>query len=129
MSTESNKALIVSLYNELQRGNFAAVDQMVSPDFLVPVPGNPQPVRAAEVLKQTFASYRKISPDFTTTITAQIAEGENVVTIYKANGTTAVPMMGRPRGQHVTMVGIDLFRIVNGKIVDYFGLTGPVQTR
>lgn len=127
MSAEENKALVLSLYNARQQGNLALLDQIISPDFITYAPGNPQSVmRGPQGIKQSFAAFHNAFPNLTMAINDQIAEGDKVVIIYTASGTSAVPMMGMPAGQHLNVVGIDIWQVMNNKIVNYFGLSQPV---
>jgi predicted ester cyclase len=129
MSIEDNKALVFSIYNARQQRNFSILDQIISPDLLTYVPGYPQPLRGPQGVKQSFIASHNAFPDLTVAINDQIAEGDKVVIIFTASGTSAVPMMGMPPGQHVTIVGIDVWQVVNGKIVNFFGLTQPAPNK
>ena len=126
MSVEENKSLILSLYTARMQRNFAILDQIVSPDFTTIVPGSPQPLRGPQGIKQSFMASQNAFPDFTIAINDQIAEGDKVVIIYTASGTSAVQMMGMPAGQHLKMMGIDIWQVVNNKIVSCFGISQPV---
>ncbi len=126
MSIEENKALVLSLYNARLQGNFALLDQIISPDFMTYLPGSPQPLRGPQGIKQSLMAFHNAFPDFTIAINDQIAEGDKVVIIYTASGTSAAPMMGMPAGQHLRMMCIDVWQVVNNKIVNYFGLSQPV---
>jgi steroid delta-isomerase-like uncharacterized protein len=126
MSIEENKSIVLSLYNARNQGNFAILDQIISPDYITYVPGNQQPLRGAQGVKQNLMAFHNAFPDLTIAINDQIAEGDKVVTITTSRGTNAVPFMGMPPGQHLTVIGIDIWRVVDGKIVDYFGLSQPM---
>ncbi|HLH60643.1 MAG TPA: nuclear transport factor 2 family protein [Ktedonobacteraceae bacterium] len=126
MSTEDNKALVLSLYNARQQGNLALLDQIISPDFITAFPGNPQPLRGSEGIKQMIIHFNNTFHGVNMAINDQIAEGDKVVVIYTTSATTSVPMMGMPPGQQLTVVGIDVWQVMNGKIVNFFGLSQPV---
>lgn len=126
MSIEDNKALVMSLYNARQQQNFNILDQIISPDLITNVPGYSQPLRGPQGVKQSLMAFHNAFPDLTIAINDQIAEGDKVVTIFTARGTSAIPVMNMPPGQHLTVVGIDVWQVVNGKIVNYFGLSQPV---
>ncbi len=126
MFSEDNKALVLSLYNARQQGNYAILDQIISPDLLTYVPGYPQPLHGSQGVRQSFTTFHNAFPDFTMAINDQVAEGDKVVIIYTASGTSAVPMMGMPPGQHLTVIGIDVWQVINGKIVNYFGVSQPI---
>ncbi|HZU66629.1 MAG TPA: nuclear transport factor 2 family protein [Ktedonobacteraceae bacterium] len=126
MSIEDNKALILSLYNARQQGNFALLDQIISPDFITLLPGSPQPLRGSEGIKQMIIHFNNTFHGVNTAINDQIAEGDKVVVIYTTSATTSVPVMGMPPGQQLRVVGIDVWQVMNGKVVNYFGLSQPI---
>jgi steroid delta-isomerase-like uncharacterized protein len=123
MSIEDNKSIVLSLYNARNQRDFAVLDQIISPDLMTYVPGNPQPLRGPEGVKQNFIAVHNAFPDLSIAINDQIAEGDKVVIIFTSRGTNAVTIMGMPPGQHLTVVGIDVWRVANGKIIDYFGVS------
>jgi predicted ester cyclase len=125
MSIEDNKALVLSLYNAQLQMNYSILDQIVSPDIITYAPGNPQPLRGSQGMKQSFIAFHNTFPDLTIAINDQIAEDNKVVIIYTMRGTNAISMMGIPPGQLMTFVGIDVWQIINGKIANYFGLSQP----
>ena len=62
-------------------------------------------------------------PDFQVTIEDLFAaEGEKVVLRFTFRGTHQGEFLGvAPTGKRVTMAGIDIFRIADGKIVELWG--------
>ena len=68
---------------------------------------------------QYYATYRAAFPDTHLTIEDQIAEGDKVVTRWTATGTNQGTLMGiPPSGKRVTITGISITRIANGKAVE-----------
>ena len=80
MSTESNKALVRHLVDEVQnRGNVAAVDEIAAPTFVnhgAP-PGMPSD---REGVKQITLLFRQAFPDGVMTVEDMLAEGDLVAT-------------------------------------------------
>jgi len=67
--------------------------------------------------------YRTAFPDVHFTIEDQIAEGDRVVTRWTARGTHQGPLVGiPPTSKQVTMSGIAIYRLVDGKIVEQWGV-------
>jgi steroid delta-isomerase-like uncharacterized protein len=61
--------------------------------------------------------FRAAFPDLHFAIEDQIAEGDKVVTRYTFSGTQQGPLMGIPAtGKHVSITGISIYRVVNGKM-------------
>ena len=70
-------------------------------------------------MKQFAASLLATFPDFRITIEDQVAEGDKVVTRWTFTGTHQGEFMGlAPTGKQVTTSGINISRIVEGKIVE-----------
>jgi predicted ester cyclase len=71
--------------------------------------------QAAELFRQAF-------PDWRSDVQHMIAEGDLLVEHFIAHGTHRGSVMGEtPTGQHVVLRGINIFRIVDGKIVERWG--------
>ena len=65
---------------------------------------------------------RETYPDLTMTIENQVAEGEWVVTCYTMTGThLGVWMNIRPTGKKIITTGVNVDRIVDGKIIEHGG--------
>jgi steroid delta-isomerase-like uncharacterized protein len=72
-----------------------------------------------EVVKQWFAAFANAFPDGYTTIEDMVAEAEKVVARTTFDGTHQAEMKGIPAtGKTVSMSGITIFRLDNGKITE-----------
>jgi len=72
-----------------------------------------------EVVKQWFTSYATAFPDGRTIIEDVIAEEDRVVTRTTFNGTHEAEIEGIPAtGKKISMPGIAIFRLDNGKIAE-----------
>ncbi len=117
-SPEANKAIIRRFYEEiLTKGDLAVADELCAPDyaghFLPPTvpPG-------IEGLKQLLTMYRTAFPDLRFTIEDLIAQGDKVVARATTRGTNQGTFLGSaPTGKQVAVTGIDMFRLVDGKVV------------
>lgn len=62
-------------------------------------------------------------PDLSSIVLFQIAEGDKVVSFKTATGTHRGLFLGQPgTGKRLTFTIIDIFRIRDGKITDFWGL-------
>jgi steroid delta-isomerase-like uncharacterized protein len=114
MSTEENKALIRRLYDGLNRGDLAAMDALIAPDFAY----NGQ-VIGPEGVKQHITATRAAFPDLSWTIEDMLADGDKVVTRYTYSGTHHGELMGiPPTGKSFRATGIAIDHIAGGKIAD-----------
>ncbi len=118
MSTEENKALSRRLIEEVwNQGNLAVIDELTAPNYVDHDPT--RPIHGPEGMKQFVSMYLTAYPDTHFTIEDQIAEGDRVVTRWTARGTHKGPLMGiPPTGKQVTVAGISIDRVVNGKLVE-----------
>jgi predicted ester cyclase len=119
MSAEANKSLVRRFYEEIDKGNLDALDEMVDVDYLdhnpPPFPGL-SPGR--EGLKQSFNIFLKATPGHHQ-IEDQIAEGDKVVTRLTSFGKHEGDLPGAPRtGNDLRMTSITIHRIANGKLVE-----------
>src|SRR5215210_3208644 len=76
-------------------------------------------VRGIEGLKQFVSMIRSGLPDLRITLEDDIAEGDKVVSRWRAQGTQQGELMGiAPTGNEVAITGITIHRIEDGKIVE-----------
>lgn len=120
--SEENKAIARRSFDEVwNQGNLAAIDEIYAPDVVnhtLP-PGLPPGVEGGKAFT---GMYLSAFPDTKMTIELQIAEGDKVVTRWKAQGTHKGELMGIPAtGKQVTVTGIVIDRIVGGRIVESWG--------
>ena len=125
MSTENNKAVARRFLEEVwNQGNLAVADEIIASDHDNTGPGTPPGLPSGpEGARQLVMMYRNAYPDTHFTIDEQIAEGDKVVSRWTAHGTHQGELAGiPPTGKSVTVTGIAIDRIVNGKIVHSWGI-------
>jgi steroid delta-isomerase-like uncharacterized protein len=118
--SEENKTIARRLREEyVSTGNSALADELLAADYLYHGPSILQEIRGREAFKQVVAGFRAGLPDLRETIDDQIAEGDKVVSRFTARATHTGELMGAPAtGKQITGKGIDISRIVDGKIVE-----------
>jgi predicted ester cyclase len=119
MSSEENKRLVRRFYEEIDKGNLDAMDELVAENYL---DHNPPPfpglAKGREGLKQAFKIFWKATPGYHK-IEDQIAEGDKVVTRLTSYGKHEDDLPGAPRtGNDLKMTSITIHRIANGKLVE-----------
>lgn len=119
---EENKALARRGFEEVwNKGNLDAIDEIFAPDVVnhtLP-PGLPPGIEGSKAFTSMYLS---AFPDTKMTIELQVAEGDKVVTLWKAQGTHKGELMGIPAtGKQVTVTGIAIDRIAGSKIVETWG--------
>jgi steroid delta-isomerase-like uncharacterized protein len=120
MSTEENKALarrvIEQMFNE---GNLDVADELLALDYVDHDPTLPEDVHGPEGFKEYVGMYRSAFPDLHVQIEDQIAEGDRVATRWTGTGTHDGDLAGiAPTGKRVTVPGMEIVRIANGKLVE-----------
>jgi predicted SnoaL-like aldol condensation-catalyzing enzyme len=108
MSPEENKALVRRFYEEIDKGNLDAMDELVAEDYIDHNPP-PFPIPAGrEGLKEAFRIFSRATPG-THRIEDQIAEGD------KHDGD--LPRAPRT-GNDLSMTSITIHRISDGKLIE-----------
>jgi steroid delta-isomerase-like uncharacterized protein len=119
MSIEENKAVVRRFFEELlSTDNLAVADELLSPDFRFYFAGSPDPMGLARY-KEFLAARRAAFPDRRFVVEDMIAEGEKVSARFTMRGTHKGELRGiAPSGTEVTMTGIDMIRVADGKMVE-----------
>ena len=114
MSLEENKAIVRRFIEAMNRQDPSIMNEIVAPDYVnhtkdYAVKG------AMDASKMLFKAF----PDFHATIEDIIAEGDRVLARVKITGTHTGEYEGlAPTGKKITIRGVDIWRIVNGKFVE-----------
>jgi steroid delta-isomerase-like uncharacterized protein len=121
MSSEQNKKIVRRAFEEPWKGNLAVVDELVASDYIGHDPAVPEPLRGPAGVKEFIATYREAFPDGRITVEQQLAEGDLVATRWSGRGTHEGELMGiEPTGKQVTVSGLTISRLEDGKIVEEF---------
>ena len=98
--------------------NVNIVDELYAPDYVGHIAGASGPVRGREALKQALAAYLAAF-DIDLTSEFLIAEGDMVVVYDIVRHTHNGAFQGiPPTGKEATLTSTDIYRIVDGKIVE-----------
>lgn len=127
---ERNKQLIRTLASDvIALGNLERIPEFFSPSYLPHDPSNPGRMGGIDGARRFIAMLHTGMSSIQYTIEDLLAEGDKVVYRWLLRGVHTGVFMGiPPTGNAVMMTGIDIFRIVDGKIVeswvnaDAFGL-------
>lgn len=118
---ERNETLMRRFYEELwSRGNLEAIPELVAENFV----DHQAPVgqtSGRELLAGLVVMWRTGFPDMRETVEDLISEGDKVVGRFLMRGTHRGEFMGvAPTGRSVTMSGIDIVRVADGKISEFW---------
>lgn len=118
---DENKAL-VSRFFEVgpSRGDLRGARELLADDFAlhVPLPCSPGVQGIIEVISACRAAFEHLD----VTVEDMVAEGDRVAARFVARGIHRGDFMGQPAtGRSITMTGIEIFRIENGRIAELWG--------
>ncbi len=113
---EENKAIARRFLTELQNEkNLAVIDELVADNFV----GHTADVAGPAELKSVVSDNLSAFPDLHVTIEDQIAEGDMVVSRYRARGKHKGAYRGvPPTGESVDYTVVSIHRLAGGKIVE-----------
>jgi len=119
---EKNKALAYRWIDEVwNKGNPAAVDKLVTTNFVFNY-APPGVTSNLEGYKQTVSMWCGPLADVHCTVEDMVAQGDKVGVRWIWGGTHASEYMGiAPTGKQLTVTGISVLRIEDGKIVEELG--------
>ncbi len=119
MSTEANKTIVRRYIEDVWgKGDFEAEKEVIASNVVDHnlLPGFPS---GLEGHHQFLVMLRNAFPDLQATLEDLIAEGDKVVDRWTNRATHQGELFGIPAtGKQVTITGIDIIRIENGKIVE-----------
>lgn len=130
MYTEKNKEIIRRFYLEsLNLGNLSILDELLDNNYFEVHDGKKYSI-GIEGAKEHMNGVRDTYPDINMEIDQQIAEGDWVVTCYTLKGThKGVWMNIKPTGKLLVYTGVNVDRVVDGKIIEHGGaanMFGPL---
>jgi steroid delta-isomerase-like uncharacterized protein len=118
MGATTNKEIVRRLGVEPWEGNVGVIDELVAPDYIGHDPSQPE-LHGPDGVKGFVTTYLSAFPDGRITIDEQLAEGELVASRWTGRGTHQGDLMGiPPTGKQVTVSGITISRVKNGKVVE-----------
>ena len=114
MSSET-KAVAERYYEIVSSGKVQALDEICAPDLV----GHAGAGSNLTGLKLSVGSFLEAFPDLKATIRSVVAEGDQVSTWVTYEGTHEGEFAGiTGTGRHIKIAGWELFRIVDGRIVE-----------
>jgi steroid delta-isomerase-like uncharacterized protein len=123
-SSEDNKAAVRSCFEQASKGNFDALDEIVTPDYVC----HPQELQGPDGLKEMVEGYMNALAGLRVRIDQQFTEGDYVATRFTISGTHEGDLMGTPAtGRNVEFPGITISRCENGRIAEEWEISDTVS--
>jgi predicted ester cyclase len=121
MSAEDNKALVRQFLAKVDTGDVGVLDEFIAEKY---DDHNPPPFQQGNDMnaaRDAFAYALKAFSDFGHEVKDQYADGDVVITRLVGHGRHTGDFMGvPPTDKDVTMEGIAIHRVVDGKIVEHW---------
>lgn len=122
-TTETTNSAIVRRFFEVgpSQGDLAAADALLHPEFSLHTP-LPTPGPGIEEMNNVITTCRAAFHGLHVTVDDIVADGEKVTARFTARGVHNGEFMGLPpTGRAITMTGIEIFRVQDGKIAELWG--------
>jgi steroid delta-isomerase-like uncharacterized protein len=122
-SPENENIAIVRKFFEVgpSKGDLAAADAILAPEFSLHTP-LPTPGPGIEAMNNVIITCRAAFHGLHVTIDDIMADGDKVTARFTARGIHKGEFMGLPpTGKAITMTGIEIFRVKEGKIAELWG--------
>ena len=121
---EANKALARRFFEEAaSQQKVELIDEIFASDYVLHDPANPM-VQDLESFKGFLMGHYAAFPDAKWTVEEVIAEGDRVVVRWTFSGTHQGELLGiPPTGKQVSMSGISIYRIADGKIAEEWAVS------
>ena len=121
MSIEDNKRIVLRFFEEgPSKGDLRAADELLAPNFALhtPLPSAP----GIKGMNDVITACRSAFEHLNVTVENMVAEEDKVAARFTARGIHKGAFMDLvPTGKPITMTGIEIFRIENGKITELWG--------
>ncbi len=117
-TTELHKTLVRRWIDEVwNKGDMAVADEIFAPTYVHRTPTTIIP--NLEAFKKAISGFRAGLPDVQVAIEDLLTDGDKVITRWVITGTHRHELMGfAPTNKQITLSGITIQRVVDGKIVE-----------
>lgn len=121
MMTEMNKTTVYRVFEELiNQENRAVIDEVFAPDVVIHDPMMGTAV-GTNSFRQLMSVFDAAFPGHRVTVEQVLADGEFVSVLHTHTAVHNGPFMEiPPTGRQVKVGGLELFRLCNGKIVEFW---------
>jgi predicted ester cyclase len=124
MSTTQNKEVVILWHEERDKGNWEIINELFAPDYMCYLASDPDPVRGRDKVKQMAVGSR-YAFDYYPTHEPELLIAEGDIVVHRE--IVRVKPKGAARGfpptdKEATVVNIDIYRIVDGRIVEQWTL-------
>ena len=124
MSLEENKAIVRRFIEAINTRNLASLNELIASEFIY----QPHQLQGLDRIKNIIEEEITGFPDLLVTIEDIIAEGAKVWVRLSQTGTHTGEFHGlRPTGKTITYATVAIWHIVNGKVVEGWGVYDQID--
>lgn len=118
--TAVNKRIVRRYFEEvLTAGNLTLIEELIAQNYVSHYPAGYELGGGPEDVRQIVTSVRRAFPDVHFSVDDLIAEGEKVVCRWTFQGVQEADFMGiSATGRKATVMGIAVYRVMNGQIAE-----------
>jgi steroid delta-isomerase-like uncharacterized protein len=121
-TTEKNKLVMKRFVEFINTGSEQLAGELISPDAIFYVPGQPEPMRGPAGYLAIIGMMRGGFPDIQWTLEDIVAEGDKVAARFTMRGTHQGNFFGvPPSGKPIKVQAMNFYRFTNGQIVEEYG--------
>jgi steroid delta-isomerase-like uncharacterized protein len=122
-SSDQNKAAVRDCFEQASKGNFDALHQIVTADYVV----HPEEANGPDGLAEMVQGYRSALANLSVSVEHQFTEGDYVATRCTIRGRHEGELMGTPpSGRDVEFTSLTISRCRDGKIEEEWELVDTV---
>ena len=125
----NNKDIIKSFYETVVSKHLLDELPAYLADDCVQVSGLNRTPIGIEGMRQHLISIRKTYPDYSIKVIRQYEDGDNVISEIIMRGTHKGEFIGiAPTGKVIEITGVNIDRIINGKIIEHGGAANTFES-
>jgi steroid delta-isomerase-like uncharacterized protein len=122
VTSEANKLTMQKFVEFINTASEALADELISPNAIFHVPGNPEPMRGPAGYLAIIGMMRAGFPDIQWTLEEMVAENDKVAARFIMRGTHQGTFFGvPPTGKKITVQAMNIYRLADGKFVEERG--------
>ena len=125
----SNEDIIRYFYEHIVSDNLLGnLEDFVSEDCTVWADGKSEKV-GVNGMKEHLEAIRHTYPDYRMKILRQFVSGDYVISEFRMEGTFQNEWLGiKPTGERISITGIDIDKVIDGKIVEHSGAANTFES-
>lgn len=128
MTSESSRQIMDRFVKFINTADSKMADDLISPDAIFHVPGQPEPMRGPIGYLSIIGIMRSGFPDIQWTLDDLVAEDDKVAARYTMRGTHSGSFMGvPPTGKSIMVKSMAFYRLSNGQFIEEQGLPDMLE--